>query len=515
MVSKMYFLCYSPPDVGWLASMIHNVGRVFFLFVKIIIPLCLVFIAAGLLVDFVPVNFFSDELDCSQPALHGISIPGALSPPAFDWSESAVQPEPPDITARAAILMDFDSGTILFARNRHQRLAPASMIKLLVMHILLSEIEQERISIDDQVPLPPESWAENAPPHSSLMFLGPGQRATVNDLLLGLAVPSGNDAAIAVALLLEQSVPAFVERMNRELREMGLYNSFVVEPSGYSPENYTTADDFVRFLRLYISLHPQALADYHSQRSFVYPRPENMPAGFFASQNAGESSRLPLGSVFQNNFNRLLWLMPDADGLKTGSIPEVGYNLAGTAERDGTRLIALLMGVQARNPMQGNELRALEAQRLLEYGFQAFVRKHPHVPSPSPLALYGADSLYMPIYVDANWAMPAEAQNPTGIAREYPGRERPGVLFPRGVLEHSLAEFRLSRSLYGPVVAGAQVGELVLLFQGEQICSVSVCSRFAAGKGNALQHVFDAVRLLPTRIRATLGENVELSGQTW
>ena len=138
-------------------------------------------------------------------------------------------------------------------------LPPASLIKLVVMDAVLDAVDSGTLDSDKDIPIPPAAWSRNAPPRSSLMFLGPGQRASLDDLMLGLAIPSGNDAAVGAALLLNDSVEDFVAVMNRRLASRGYEKTRMVEPSGYSLDNSTSAAEFARFSREYILRHPEAL----------------------------------------------------------------------------------------------------------------------------------------------------------------------------------------------------------------------------------------------------------------
>jgi D-alanyl-D-alanine carboxypeptidase (penicillin-binding protein 5/6) len=229
---------------------------------------------------------------------------------------------------------------------------------------------------DDEFSPPPESWAENQPPDSSLMFLGPEQRLDLHDLLLGLSVSSGNDAAVALAHLLDGGVPAFADRMNRRARELGLRDLFFVEPSGLSPRNTITARAFARFLLAHLEQHPEAL-DYYRVETYTYPGPEN---------RAGARAREP---ITQSNRNTLLWEAAGVDGFKTGFIDESGYHLAATAEREGRRLIAIVLGIDAESHAVGGALRAADAAALLDYGYEAFTQLRFGYPVPKPVRVFG------------------------------------------------------------------------------------------------------------------------------
>ena len=220
---------------------------------------------------------------------------------------------PPLVRSRAAVLMDAETETVLYSLNPNLSVPPASLTKLMTIHIVLEEIGAGRASGGEIIIPPPESWARNQPPRSSLMFLDRDQRVSLDDILLGMAVSSGNDAAAAAALRFAPSIDGFALLMNAEAERLGLASTRFVEPSGFSPANRSTAMDFARFCSAYTALHPQALARLHSAREFSYPK------------NVNVSGRA--GTIVQFNRNPLLGAVEGVDGLKTGYIPEAGYNI--------------------------------------------------------------------------------------------------------------------------------------------------------------------------------------------
>ncbi|MBR5580504.1 MAG: D-alanyl-D-alanine carboxypeptidase [Treponema sp.] len=285
------------------------------------------------------------------------------------YPQSIVGPLPYPVTpaefavhSGSAILIDAATGSILYEKNADAIIPPASMTKLVVMYVVFQEIATGRISLDDIVPLPPESWAVNAPPQSSLMFLAEGQTVTLRELLLGLAVASGNDAAVAVAHYVSGSVDKFIERMNREMELLGLEKTRFVEPSGYSELNLTTPREFAAFARTYLSRYPESLEAFHSQATISYPQEHNL-----AEWHKGKEQ-----SIFQRNTNKLLEVLPGCDGLKTGFIYESGYNLSLTAQRGETRFISVTMMGPGTGSVEGNRYRVADGTTLMEWAFSCF-----------------------------------------------------------------------------------------------------------------------------------------------
>jgi D-alanyl-D-alanine carboxypeptidase (penicillin-binding protein 5/6) len=294
----------------------------------------------------------------------------------FHAARALTAAEPPDLGSRSACLLDAATGTVIYTKNPDEPIPPASLTKLMTMHLALSEVEAGRASLDEIVPLDRASWAINQPPRSSLMFLAQGQTVSLRELLLGLAVPSGNDAAVAVALRFAPTVEYFAEAMTREARRMGLELTRFREPSGISEYNRTTAREFALFCREYLTLHPETLGNYHSVAAFAYPKVSNVP----------EPYRDHPETIVQYNRNALLGMVEGVDGLKTGYIDEAGYNIALTAERRGTRFIAVILGAPAG--AQGERIRTRDGKALLDWAFDHYKTIRPEVGELPPAQIW-------------------------------------------------------------------------------------------------------------------------------
>ena len=192
---------------------------------------------------------------------------------------SKVELSEPVLNCDSAILADYHTGTVLYEKNSTEVIPPASMTKLVVNYIVFKEIEKGNVSLDDYVPVDSDSDFRNQPPRSSLMFLEEGQKVTLRECLTGLAIPSGNDAAVAVAKYISGSVENFIERMNNEMMQLGLENTRFEDTSGYSEKNRTTAAEFLVFVASYLDLFPGSISDFHSLESFSYPKSENIGEG--------------------------------------------------------------------------------------------------------------------------------------------------------------------------------------------------------------------------------------------
>ncbi|MCR4580123.1 MAG: D-alanyl-D-alanine carboxypeptidase [Treponema sp.] len=279
-----------------------------------------------------------------------------------------------DVYAEAAILIDVANGNILYEKNADQVIPPASMTKLFAMYVVDEEVAAGNLSYDQIIPLPKEAWACNMPPHSSLMFLGEGQIVTLEELLLGLSVCSGNDAAYALAYTICGNMEDFVERMNLVASDLGLSHTHFVESSGYSEENTTTAREMSIFACEYIRRHPDSLARFHGVPSFKYPKERNLaPGDTLANQDFSQGlPRHITMPITQKNTNPLLGLLEGCDGLKTGYIDESGYNLSLTAKRGNTRYLSVTMRGPGNTAAEGQAGRVHDGKELMEWAFYSF-----------------------------------------------------------------------------------------------------------------------------------------------
>jgi D-alanyl-D-alanine carboxypeptidase (penicillin-binding protein 5/6) len=273
-----------------------------------------------------------------------------------------------EVNAESAILIDTATGSILYEKNADEEIPPASMTKLVEMYVVFNAIKKGEVKLDDVVPLPPQCWATHMPHDASLMFLAEGQQVTLRELLLGLAIASGNDASVAVAYYICGGMDAFVQRMNDAVQSLGLTHTHFVESSGYSEKNITTAREFASFARVYIQSFPEALTDFHSQEVLRYPLRHNLPE---FQQGEGDTQ-----AITQYNTNKLLGVLPGCDGLKTGFINESGYNLALTAKRFGTRFLSVTMKGPGKGAAQGNKYRIEDGTTLMEFAFKSFADYH-------------------------------------------------------------------------------------------------------------------------------------------
>ncbi len=293
---------------------------------------------------------------------------------------SAPKTPAPLINAESAILIDAETGKVLFEKNADNPVPPASMTKLMTLYVISGFIKDGKVSPDTIVPISENADFRNLPPRSSLMFIEQGQTVTLMELMQGLALPSGNDAGIAVAEFLAGSVENFVGLMNKEAERLGMNKTHFDDSSGLSEKNITTAREYASFCRTYIDENREYVDKLHTERDFTYPKTDNLPP-------SGESV---YGPITQPNHNLLIGRMPGVDGLKTGYIDESGYNFAVTAEQNGRRLILVTLGGPGTTASDGGLRRAFDAAVLLTYGFHAWTDYTPVPPGDVTIPLRGA-----------------------------------------------------------------------------------------------------------------------------
>jgi D-alanyl-D-alanine carboxypeptidase (penicillin-binding protein 5/6) len=370
-------------------------------------------------------------------------------------------PDPPSLNARSAILIDAATGTILYEKEADLRLPPASLAKLVTLHIAMEEIESGRLSLDEIIEIDPQDCSPSIPYGSSLMYLQPGMKVSVRDLMLGAAVVSGNDAAYALARRIAGSNEEFAKMMNNEVKALGFHNLSFVEPSGLSEFNLVTARDFAFFCKKYIELHPKSLKELHSIHSIQFPRPEH------------ETSQYrPNGIVLQYNRNPLIFSYEGADGLKTGYIIEVGYNMAATAMRNGNRFIAVLLGGSSTPYADGATQRTKDTKALLDWAFANFATARPGYILPKPLRVWFGKSI---------WVDP----EPEGEA---------AATVPAILKDRVTARIETVKNIRAPIYKGQKLGEIVYEIDGIKIASVNLVSGQDISKGNIFRTLLDGIQ---------------------
>ena len=248
-----------------------------------------------------------------------------------------------ETTARNAILMDFDTGEYLYEKNITEAVPPASMSKLMTVYILMSKIKDKSVKLDDTFSVSENAWRKGgAATGGSTMFLSIGDNVSVENLIKGIVIQSGNDACIVVAENISGSEEDFAVLMNKTAKQLGLKNSSFANSTGLPhPDQKMSMEDLAILSRHIIKEFPD-LYQYFSEKEFVY------------------------NNIKQGNRNPLLYSMKGADGLKTGHTEEAGFCLAASATKGDRRLIGVMSG------MSSNKERSEESERLISWGFREF-----------------------------------------------------------------------------------------------------------------------------------------------
>ena len=240
------------------------------------------------------------------------------------------------IRAQSAVLKNLNTGKILLSKNADRGIPPASITKVLTLYLAFEAIEEGKAGPDDRVVISRKASRMKG----SRMYVGEGEEVNLDDLIKGTAIVSGNDAATAIAEHVDGDVDAFVRRMNAKARALGMTRSHFRNPNGLPARGQvTTARDVLKLCESYLERFPQSL-EIHSRASYTFQ------------------------DVTQQNSNHLLEMCPDVDGLKTGFTRKSGYHIVVTAQRDGMRLMAVVMGARS------SSVRDREAKRLIEEGFR-------------------------------------------------------------------------------------------------------------------------------------------------
>jgi D-alanyl-D-alanine carboxypeptidase (penicillin-binding protein 5/6) len=366
----------------------------------------------------------------------------------------------PHVFARAAVVIDATTSTLLYAKNPDLALPPASLAKLVTLHIVWDELAAGRLSLDELVTIDKHDCSPYVPYGSSLMYLHPGMKVSIRDLMLGAAVVSGNDAAYALARRIAGSNEAFAVLMNKAVHDMGFDALNFVEPSGLSEKNLITARQYALFCKKYIELHPQALKDLHSVKSFEFPRAEHTAPGFVPNQH-----------IVQYNRNPLIFNYPGADGLKTGYIIEVGFNMAATAMRNGTRFIVVTLGGTGSTYAGGNLQRTKEVRSLLDWAFANFQTVSLDTgPLPKPRVWF---------------AKPWRAELvPDGSN---------AVTVPKPEVSGLSVRVEAQRFLEAPLDKGTRCGRLIYSSAGKDIISIDLMTKDAIPRGNIFRVILDGI----------------------
>ena len=351
-------------------------------------------------------------------------------------------PPPPPVAAKSWLLMDVTSGQTIASQNPNERVEPASLTKLMTAYLVFNALKEKKIQPTQPVNISERAWKMGG----SRMFVEPRKPVTVDELLRGMIVQSGNDATVALAETVAGSEEVFAQMMNKEAARLGLKDTNFTNSTGWpDPKLYSTATDLARLAAALIRDFPEQYAALYSLKEYRY------------------------NNISQPNRNRLLWLDPNVDGVKTGHTEAAGYCLIASAKRSDRRLLSVVLGTAS------DSARAQESQKLLNYGFQ----------------FYDTVRLF-------------DATKPVGTVRVWKGAENEvgaGVLsdlyitVPRGEADKLKADFVSRQPLVAPLSAGQPVGSIRVTLDGKPFGEYPAVAMKSVPVAGFFGRLADTVRL--------------------
>lgn len=350
-------------------------------------------------------------------------------------------PAPPVIGATSYLMIDGDSGHELASLKPDTPVPPASLTKIMTSYVVFQALKEGQITLEDEVTISEKAWRMQG----SRMFVEVGKRVSVEDLLLGVIVQSGNDASVALAEYVAGSESVFAEMMNQSAQQLGMLSTHFVNATGWpDDDHYSTARDLTTLARAMIREFPDYYA-WHSMKEFEW------------------------GDIKQPNRNRLLWRDDSFDGLKTGHTEAAGYCLVASAERDGMRVISAVLGTAS------DKSRIDGSAALINYGFRFF---ETHL-----LYKAGEEITRARIWKSAN------EYTPLGVMEDL------YVTVPRGRYDSLESVQNMPAILVAPVAAGQPLAEIKVSLDGNDVVHEQLSALEDNPSGSFWQRTVDSVKL--------------------
>ena len=371
-----------------------------------------------------------------------VSLILALLIPAVSWSAAKPIPNPPELDATSFFLVDFDSGRVLAEKNPDEAVEPASITKLMTAYLVDKAIADGDVTLDEMVTISEKAWRMKG----SKMLVEVGKQVSVEDLLKGLIIQSGNDASVALAEHIGGSESAFVGYMNHQAELLGMTNTHYVNATGWPDENhYSSARDIATLTRAMIDEFPQSYRHY-KEREYTFNK------------------------IRQFNRNRLLWRDDSVDGVKTGHTEAAGFCLVASAERDEMRLISVILGTSS------DKSRTQSSQSLLNYGFRYF-QSH---------KLYRADEVLQTARI---WYGDQE-QVSLGVGKDI------FITIPRGRYRDLDASMEIDSEIAAPITRGQTLGQVNIKLDDELILSEPIVAMQPVDEGSLIDWAMDSIKLM-------------------
>lgn len=346
-------------------------------------------------------------------------------------------PAAPTLAAKAYLLEDYASGRILAEENADEHLAPASLTKIMTVYVAFRELKNGNLALDDQVTVSKKAWRMGG----SRMYIEVNHQVSVENLLKGIIIQSGNDASVALAEHIAGDESTFAQLMNQQAERLNMTHTHYINSTGWpSPDHYTTARDLATLTRALIKEFPEHYV-WHSTKEFTY------------------------NNITQHNRNKLLWRDASVDGVKTGHTDEAGYCLVTSAKRNDMRLISVVMGTESENA------RANQNQSLLNYGFR-FFETH---------KLYNANEALTEVRV---WKGDKKMLT-LGLAEDL------FVTIPRHHYDELQATMEIDPLIVAPISSGDKLGAVNVDLVGEKIASQPLVALNDVPEGGIFRQLYD------------------------
>ncbi len=369
-----------------------------------------------------------------------IAFAAALAGAASAFAQQA--PVPPSLAAKSWLLLEMGSGQLLTAEKADERLEPASLTKLMTAYLTFSALHKKTLSLEQPLPVSAKAWRTGG----SKMFVKVDTQVPVEDLIKGMIVQSGNDACVTLAEGIAGSEENFAQMMNREAERLGMKNSHFMNSTGLpDPNHYTTARDLALLAGALIRDFPEEYRKYYSMKEYTY------------------------GGITQPNRNRLLFIDPTVDGVKTGHTEAAGYCLISSALRDKRRLLSVVLGTAS------DGARASESQKLLNWGYIAYDSVTIQA-KEQPVAT-------LRVWKGSQNSVKAGVQNDLSVA------------VPKGYADKVKSEFVEEPLLIAPIEAGQKLGALKVTIDGKPYGEYPVVALEKVELGNIFVRIFDTIRL--------------------
>ncbi len=368
----------------------------------------------------------------------------ALLLPSLTQAQQSSLPPAPVLAAKSYFLYDFTSNQILVNANGNERIEPASLTKLMTAYLTFTALKRNKLSLSQEVT--PSAESLNTQGEESRMFLDKNKPVTIAELLYGLIVQSGNDAARVLAITIAGSEESFTELMNKEAQRLNMKDTHFVNATGLPhPQHYTSAYDLALLATAIVRDFPEHYPIY-AQREYQY------------------------NNVKQANRNRLLWIDPYVDGMKTGYTESAGFCLVASAKRDNHRLISVVLGATS------DSLRATESQKLLNYGFQYFE----------------AVRLYQKNQPVANIRLWKGTENKINVGF----RSDLFLTIPKGQMAQLGATMETQQPLIAPISGGQKIGVIKLALGGKPYAEFPLVALEPVPMANIFSRGWDNILLL-------------------